>query len=259
MITTPEEYVKYLWGIETQKPLLDEEGNQIYENGQPVMVDVNPYNNVPILSIILPSEEKTFNVNLNKREIEVPTFLSVAKDHRAETIYFLVDRYYEYKDLSRTSCMIEYINAAGEGGFYPVPFYDISSYPAYIDKDNNVRSAQMLIPWLIEGDVTKVAGTVQFAIRFYELDEANERFVFNLRTKVANAEVLEGVDESILDANIDYNIMAQLKDQINAKLDNADSTIYWEDMPDYSLSSTSITSPMTEQSQEFIDSLINSD
>ena len=63
------------------------------------MVDVNPYNNVPILSIILPSDERTFDVNLSTRTINVPTFLSVAKDHRAETVYFLVDRYYEYKDL----------------------------------------------------------------------------------------------------------------------------------------------------------------
>jgi len=218
MITTPEEYIKYLWGIESK----DEEGNVI-----------NPYNNKPILSIILPSDERTFDVDLSKREISVPTFLSVSKDHRAETVYFLVDRYYEYKDLAQTSCMIEYINAAGEGGFYPVPFYDISSYPRYFDENEVAHEAKMLIPWCIEGDVTKAAGAVQFVLRFYELDDANEKFIYNIRTKVATGQVLNGLDESTIDASINNDFMSNIAQQINAKLDSVESTIYWDDLPNY--------------------------
>ena len=252
MITTPEEYLKYLWGIETQEPLLDDEGNQVVdEEGNVIMVDVNPYNNVPILSIILPSDERTFDVDLNTREISVPTFLSVAKDHRAETVYFLVDRYYEYKDLAQTSCMIEFINAAGEGGFYPVPFYDISSYPYYIDDNDVVHEAKMLIPWLIEGDVTKTAGNVQFVLRFYELDDANEKFIFNLRTKIATGAILNGMDESVIDASIDNNLMSNIAQQINAKLDQADSTIYWTDLSNYEIASTSRVSPITGETMAY--------
>lgn len=207
MITTPEEYAKYLWGIEAT----DEEGHPI-----------NPYNNKPLLSVILPSDEKTFEVDLDARTISVPTFLSVAKDHRAETIYFLVDRYYDYKDLSEVSCMIEFINAAGEGGYYPVPFVDISTY---------IADEKMLIPWCIEGDVTKENGPVQFAIRFYQLDDANEKFIYNLRTQIAVGQVLTGMDESELDANIDTDLMANLLLQINNKLETTESTIYWTDLP----------------------------
>lgn len=217
MITTPEEYLKYLWGIEST----DEEDNPI-----------NPYNNKPILSVILPSDEKTFDVDLDSREISVPTFLSVSKDHRAETIYFLVDRYYDYKDLSETSCMIEFINAEGEGGFYPVPFYDITSYPMYYDEDNLMHEAKMLIPWCIEGVATKGSGQVQFAIRFYELDSANQKFVYNLRTKIATAEVLEGMNESELDAGLTADLQANLIQQFNSKIDSAVTTIYWTDLPD---------------------------
>ena len=263
MITTPEEYVKYLWGIETQEPLygsqvtadepdqaildylellginpaelqLDEEGRVLNPaTGEVVMHTVNPYNNKPILSVILPSDEKTFDVDLDSREISVPTFLSVSKDHRAETIYFLVDRYYDYKDLSQTSCIIEFINAVGEGGYYVVPFYDISSYPRYFDEDNVKHEAKMLIPWCIEGNATKGSGPVQFAIRFYQLDDANKNFIYNLRTKIATAQVLEGMDESILDAHLDTDLMANLLAQINYKLDIAESTIYWTDLPKY--------------------------
>lgn len=215
MITTPEEYMQYLWGIES----VDEEGHVI-----------NPMNNRPVLSIILPSDEKTFDVDLNTREISVPTFLSVSKDHRAETIYFLVNRYYEYKDLSTTSCIIEFINPEGEGGYYIVPFYDISTYPMYYDENNELHEAKMLIPWCIEGNATKGSGTIKFAIRFYELDDNNSSFIYNLRTKVASALILEGMDESELDANLNTDLMANLLDQINNKLDQTDSTIYWTDL-----------------------------
>lgn len=216
MITAPADYLRQLWGIEG----VDGEGNPI-----------NPYNNRPILSVILPTDERVFDVDLNTRTISVPTFLSVAKDHRAETIYFLVDRYYEYKDLATTSCMIEYINAEGEGGFYPAPFYDITSYPQFIDEDNNTHEAKMLIPWNIEGTVTKAAGNVLFAIRFYELDADKANFIYNLRTSVASAAVLNGMDETAFD-----NLVHQDEEHpdwvtnLNYKIDNLDTTIYWDDL-----------------------------
>ena len=220
MITAPADYLALLWGIESK----DAEGNVI-----------NPYDNRPILSVILPTDEKVFDIDLSSRSIAAPTFLSVAKDHRAETIYFLVDRYYGYKDLAKTSCMIEYINAAGEGGFYPVPFYDITSYPNFIDENDISHNAKMLIPWNIEGKVTKTAGTVQFAIRFYELDADKKSFTYNLRTNIASAAVLNAMNESAFDSII-HNDDEQLADwlqDINYKVDNEQKTIYWDDLVSY--------------------------
>lgn len=248
MITTPEEYLEHLWGIEAK----DEEGHAI-----------NPYNNRPILSIILPSDERTFDVDLNTRKISVPTFLSVAKDHRAETVYFLVDRYYEYKDLAETSCIIEFINAAGEGGFYPVPFYDISSYPNFIDKDDIQHEAKMLIPWCIEGDVTKAAGQVQFVLRFYELDDANEKFIYNIRTQIATGVVLNGMDESILDANINKEdtatkqLFKDLIAQLNDKIDHAETQIYWDDLTEY-IAGVPYVSPIVDETISYQEMLENS-
>lgn len=258
MITTAEEYAKYLWGIVKQEPLLDENGNQVLdEKGNVVMRDVNPYNNVPIKSIILPSDERTLSVDLNTRTIKVPTFLSVAKDHRAETIYFLVDRYYEHKDLSTTSCLVEYINAIGEGGYYPVPFYDISSYPRWIDENNVAHESKMLVPWCIEGDVTKAAGQVQFALRFYQLDDANKNFIYNVRTQPVTAAVLNGMDESVLDKNLNKDVMANLLQRINNKLDNAETAMYWTDVEPY-LPSANTSSPVTAQTDAYQNSLQNS-
>ena len=205
---------------------MDDNGNEVIdENGKVVMTGVNPYNNKPILSIILPSDERTFDVDLSKREIYVPTFLSVEKDHRAETVYFLVDRYYEQKDLADACCMIEFINAAGEGGFYPVPFYDISTYKI---------EGKMLIPWNIEGIVTRAAGPVQFALRFYQLNETGQSFVYNVRTKVAQAEVLSGLDESVIHAaGMDEDQAISFEHNINQKVENICNTVYWTDLPNY--------------------------
>jgi len=257
MITTPEEYFKYLWGIEIQEPLLDEQGNEVVDGeGNVVMVTKNPYNNKPLLSVIIPSEEKTFDVDLNTRKISVPTFLSVAKDHRAETVYFLVDRYFEYKDLSKTSCMIEFVNAEGKGGFYPVPFYDISSYPRYFDKDNVLHESKMLIPWCIEGDVTAASGEVSFALRFYELDETGTQFTYNLRTLEAIAVVLEGMDKGLLDAAA-ADLEANFVEQINEKIDNATATIYWTDLPEDGYNSDFFYTSQDEVTKNYKDSLKN--
>lgn len=260
MITTPEEYFKYLWGIEIQEPLLDENGNkQLDEEGNVIMVTKNPYNNKPLLSIILPSDERTFDVDLSSRTISVPTFLSVAKDHRAETVYFLVDRFFEYKDLATTSCMIEFINAEGKGGFYPVPFYDISSYPRYFSEENGeqvVHEAKMIIPWCIEGDVTAAAGEVKFILRFYELDETKTELVYNIRTQVATGQVLVGMDPGVLDEAA-ADLEANFAQQINDKIEHATATIYWTDLPDGEFRSDFQPSEPTENSTNYSDGLEN--
>ena len=61
---------------------------------------------------------------------------------------------------------------------------------------------------------------MQFALRFYELDNANENFIYNLRTKVATAQVLNGMDESKLDESVDMDLLANILEQFNSKIEN---------------------------------------
>lgn len=102
MITTAEEYQKYLWEIQNE--------------------------NTPTSVILLPSDENIYEINLNTREIQAPEYLSLQDDHAAETIYFLVDRYYGNMDLAKTACVIQYVNAEKEEHFFSVPFYDITTF-----------------------------------------------------------------------------------------------------------------------------------
>ena len=127
MITTPQEYYSHLHLIQS--------------------------NNKPVIGP-LEAADKIYKIDLESRTIETPEFLSVEKDHSAETIYFEVPRFYDCIDLTNTTCVIQYVNAANEVKIYPVPFYDVSTF---------AEQQLMLIPWNISAGVTKRAGTVKYS------------------------------------------------------------------------------------------------
>lgn len=110
----------------------------------------------------LPTDEPIYKINLQKRTIEAPEFLSVRKDHNAETVFFEVDRYFENIDLSKMTCVINFTNAnsnrKANGFIYAPPFMDIVTSPGKI-----------IIPWIIEGPATMYSGIVTFAFQFYSL------------------------------------------------------------------------------------------
>ena len=144
---------------------------------------INYHYNLPHLAVLAPRDERVFNVDLGSKEIDSPEFLSVEYDHNSETVYFVVDRYYDFMDLSQTACVIQYINAKGEGRLYTVPFYDVETL---YDED------KMLVPWCIEGEATKAAGEVSYSIRFFKVDESGQYVTFMLNTLPAVSKVLYG-------------------------------------------------------------------
>ena len=110
MIATAEEYLQQLW--------------QLYDG------------NVPVRAILLPNDENIYEVDLNTRTIKSPYLLGLKKDQAAETIYFLVDRFHGEVDLANTACLIIYKNQKeGNEGFYPVPFYDLTTYASSVTND----------------------------------------------------------------------------------------------------------------------------
>lgn len=242
MITTAEEYLKALW-------LMNNNGN------------------TPIQVITVPSTEPIYEIDLTSRTIKSPTFLSVAKDHTAETIYFITDRMFGETDLATTTCVVQYINAAGEGRFYPVPFLDAITYSgteeqryvkAYVIYSNyekgkyyvlkedgtyemsydafdenesyysRVDQPKILIPWVIEGPATKAAGPVQYSIRFYKVDDLGQNITYNLNTKPATSKVLAGIDDSEMQEAEDAFAPTELE-KIYSRLTQLEleKEIYW--------------------------------
>lgn len=203
MITTPEEFLKKLYLVNNK--------------------------NVPTIALLMPSTETIYNVDLNKRTIEAPEFLSVETDHFSETVYFQVDRYYDNMDLTNTVCIIQYENKNAKkedgtpaGGYaYLVPFYDIQHF-----KDEN----KILIPWAIGGPATAAAGDVDFAIRFYQVSADGQQIVYSLNTLPSHSKVLHGMNVVTEDNEnfiIPTGTVEDIYNQINILREQI--SLYWID------------------------------
>ena len=176
-------------------------------------------------AVLVPHNEKIMEVDLNSRKIKVPEFLSVSKDHQAETIYFKFDRFYDMVDLTTTTCVIQYKNAKGEEYVYPVPFFD--SKTLALEK-------KVLIPWCIQGPATAYAGNVEFSIRFFRIEKHDENYVitYDLNTIPSSGKVLQGQNWDLKEMDLsqftlDESTLADVTRILNV---HNDWNVYWLDV-----------------------------
>ena len=183
--------------------------------------------NFPVNAVLLPSDERIYQVNLNNRTIEAPDYLSVVKDHKAETVYFEMDRFFDYMDLTNLACVIQYVTKTGSF-YYPVPFYDISTRSGY--DEQGIWQDKLLIPWVIDGNATATSGIVTFSIRFYKIDVSNHHFLYNLTTKPARSQVLYGMDENIFNPEnykVGEDLYLELRQEFADIKQKATDKLYW--------------------------------
>lgn len=140
----------------------------------------------------LPNAEDIYDIDLNTRTINGPSTLSVQRDHRSEVIYFKVDRYYDYMDLANTVCIVEYVVPKDDTRvpyIYVVPYYDTRKL---------IRENKIVFPWVVGDAATMKHGTLDYAIRFYKIEEHNgqAKLVYNLNTLPTKTEILRGIKES---------------------------------------------------------------
>lgn len=211
--------------------------------------------NYPSQALLLPKDEFIYEIDLNTRTIQAPIFLGVEKDHTAETIYFITDRFFCGMDLANTSCLVQYVNALGEGRFFPVPFYDVTTYSGrdankryiiahvmysnyelgkyYILKDGEyvlsntafdpnetyysyIDQPKMIFPWHISGEATAAQGEIEYSVRFYKTDPTGKYYEYSLNTKTAKSRIMEGM-ETTEEQVLQYD--ADALSNINHKVD----------------------------------------
>ena len=177
-------------------------------------------------TIVMPTSQELYEVDLSTRTIHGPETLSVQSDHYAETVYFLVDRYYDHMDLAQTNCVVQYVSN-GESYVYAVPFCDITTY-----------EGKMIIPWTISLSATKNSGTIRYFIKFYLVEGSAEDegesavFTYSLNTTPATSTVLRTLSSDDFTAEDDtlelpsrymelVSIFAQMTDN---------ATTYWTDV-----------------------------
>ena len=132
----------------------------------------------------IPEDEPIYEIDLNKRLIAAPEFLSVEEDHNSEIIWFKTDRFYDNIDLYNGTCCIQYKNADQEEYFYAAPIVvGVEEY----------GSEKILIPWAISKEVAKKTGVIQFSFQFFKLSEDGLRFHYILNTQIAKSKILAGL------------------------------------------------------------------
>lgn len=198
MITNAQDYEAALWQIQNSTPSRK--------------------------ALLLPKDEKIYDIDLNKRIIDTPKFLSVSKDHEAETIYFKFDRYFDYIDLTTKACVIQYTNANGDSFIYPVPYFDTETFAS---------ESKVIIPWCIQGKATEKAGTIKFAIKWYSINEA-KKLTYSFNTLVAEGQILQGQnpdDMNWSNDQIDLSPeLAELIQDLEYAYNNNTFTLYWRDV-----------------------------
>lgn len=187
----------------------------------------------------IPANEAKLVIDLNTRQVSAPEFLSVQKDHNAETLYFIVDRYYDNVDLATMSCIVQYQNAGKDknsnGYIYAVPQY-------YLIAPEGEQ--KLIFPWVIEGPATAYSGTVTFSVRFYrisgqyheDVEQCTLEYEYLLNTLSAKSRVLEGMDVLETSENYTYdpNVFADIYQKINEIQSNYNdkNVLYWIQLGD---------------------------
>lgn len=172
-------------------------------------------------NVFLPFAHNIYDIDLSTRKINGPEFISARRDHKSEIIYFKIDRYFDYMDLSNTICVIEYIvpgDTKRVPHIYIVPFYDTSKF---------ISEGKMIFPWSVGGAATSREGTIEYAIRFYRIDGEgeNRKLVYNLNTLPAKSKILPSIegDGEILKA--EYDIPAEPYEELIHQVVN--NRTYW--------------------------------
>ena len=135
----------------------------------------------PNISIRIPTDEPVYNIDLNTRTVEAPSFLGVEADHEAELIYFQMDRFFDQIDLASCICIVQFKNAKQEEYYYIVPYFDTDS----------IRG-KIIFAWDIQSPVTKYSGTVNFSFKFFKVNRVTGELIYELNTLVARSRVLVG-------------------------------------------------------------------
>lgn len=172
-------------------------------------------------NVILPYAHNIYDIDLDTRKIYGPSKLAVQKDHKSETIYFRLNRYFDYMDLTNTVCIIEYIlpgDASRVPYIYVVPFYDINSKFA--------EEGKMIFPWSVSNNATLQNGVLEYAIRFFKVVDDNGKLelVYNLNLLPTSTTIQQSlkVNNNLMKA--EYDIPAEKYESLIYQLKNSKTT-----------------------------------
>lgn len=132
---------------------------------------------------ILPLDEPYFEIDTDLRQIKPPstnTVYAVKGDDCAETLYFVVDRYFDNIDLASQKIVIEWDNGFNKG------------MTEETVRDLISRPEEIIFGWTITDDATSQGNYLKFAVRFYDYD-VSRGVLYSLSTTPFTIPIKEGL------------------------------------------------------------------
>lgn len=156
--------------------------------------------------LILPNEsdEPIFAIDANTRQISVPSAFStgvgVQGDDLAEVIYFSIDRYFDTTDLYDKEIFIQWEAPSGDRGL-----------SIAVNKTLNLLPNKVVFGWAISKEMTTKAGSIKFAIRFYEREAQGEspKLIYSFSTLTSTVKINPALDFDI-DTEDDVNAIGAI-------------------------------------------------
>lgn len=179
---------------------------------------------------VLPLDEPHFTIDTDSRAISIPAAfkkngIAVQGDDLAETVYFKVDRYYDYMDLNNCDIYIQW-----EAPKNPKdPKGDvIKGLSAAELRDIESEPGKLIFDWTISKAITQNPGTLKFSVRFFQWEnkenaenDGEKILGYSLSTLTASVSIQTGmnfdleVDPPALD-DAGKRIVSRLKNSIIA-------------------------------------------
>lgn len=131
------------------------------------------------------AKKHLIEIDWNTRAVTLPSayssYIGVVTDHRAATVYFSADRYFDNVDLTKLNFSIEFVNAAGEGRIYPVVDFDLSV------------PGKIMFGWKLGYEATKRSGEVRFLVHVYSVDPERHKYTYSMSTQPCSGRVLSTI------------------------------------------------------------------
>ncbi len=167
----------------------------------------------------LPVDEPLFAIDANSRKIDIPSEfksngLAVQGDHLAQTVYFSIDRYFDYMDLSTCDISINWKMGSETG---KTQNFIMST---------DIMSGYIVFGWPINKTVTAKSGSLQFAVEFSKRNGDNITYALN--TLAANINIKDGlIVENVEPEKLENDILSILTNSQFGEGDAAVGDVHW--------------------------------
>ena len=147
------------------------------------------FQNAPYKFFLMPLDEPMFEIDANKRTISVPSVFNkngvgVYGDHKAEVLYFRIDKYFDYQDLFNVDQIIinwQFRPANASRNAELEVKTSIALAP-----DDTFDPGHIVFGWVITNEMTPSKGVLTFSVSFLKRNGSTYQYLFSTQPASVN-------------------------------------------------------------------------